>query len=215
MDIATINHATQALSRLVSQYADKPKLRALLTGIGGVANNIETALAAIGEALDPTVALGEQLEICGFLVGVSKVLPNGDALTDGQFRVLVLAQIARNHCKGTVPDMRAALRFIFDSSNAGVDMQVDDLGGMAMHAQLGRLLTSDERSVLDITSGDSQTPGGILPKPSGVTLTLSERAATDFFCFSDISAPGVPLLTGGIGFSDIGSPTGSWAGAIT
>ena len=212
MSIAAINHSTQALSRLVSQYANKTKLRALLTGIGVTANNIETALTAIGAVLDPTVTQGQQLDICGYLAGVTRRLPNGDALTsDAEFRILVLAKIVRNACKGTVPEMHAMLMFLFGSP----DVHILDLGWMAMHAQIGRLLTADEKSVLELTSGDSQVAGAILPKPAGVRLSLSERPAADFFCFSDISDPGVPLITGGMGFSDIASPTGSWASLVS
>jgi hypothetical protein len=211
MNITTIAHAAQMLSRLVSQYADKTRFRAFLTDIAAVPNNLEAAFAAIGEAIDPTTATGEQLDLCGGLVGASRTLPSGDTLSDAEFRVLVLAKIARNKCKGTVPDMHAALMFLFGNP----DVQVVDTGGMAMEAQIGRLLTTDEKSVLSIASGDSLTPGGILPKPSGVRLTMTERAATDFFCFSTITNPGVPLITGGMGFSEVSTPAGTWAGVVT
>lgn len=211
-NIATINHATQMCSRLVSQYADKTKFRAFLTAIAAVPVNLEEAFAAIGLVLDPTVVEGQQLDICGALAGVTRKLPNGDSLpTDAAFRVLVLAKIVRNSCKGTVPEMHLMLRFLFGDP----DVHVVDLGGMAMHAQIGRLLTDDETSVLALTSGDSQVQGAILPKPAGVRLSLSERAATDFFCFSDIGDPGVPLITGGMGFSDVSAPTGTWAGIVS
>lgn len=210
-NIATISHASQMVSRLASQYADKTKFRAFLASVAAPAENLEEAFADVGLVLDPTTAEGQQLEICGHLVGVTRTLPNGDALSDAQFRVLVLAKITRNHCKGAVPEMHAALRFLFGDP----DVHVQDLGSMAMHAQIGRLLTAAEESVLALTSGDSLVPGGILPKPSGVSLSLSERDATDFFCFSDISDPGVPLIVGGMGFSDVATPTGTWASLVT
>lgn len=211
MSVTSINHASQMISRLASQYATKTKFRAFLSAIAAVPVNLEDVFAAIGEALDPSTAEGEQLEICGYLVGVSKTLPNGATLTDAQFRVLVLAKITRNKCKGTTPEMHEALLFLFGNP----DVHVQDLGKMAMHAQVGRILTADEKSVLALTSGDSQVAGAILPRPAGVSLALSEHAATDFFCFSDVSDPGVPLMTGGIGFSDIASPTGTWASLVT
>ena len=102
MTVPTINHATQMLSRLVSQYTTKTKFRAFLAAVAAVPVNIEEAFADIGLSLDPSTSEGQQLDICGALVGVSRVLPNGDTLTDAQYRVLVLAKIARNACKGTV-----------------------------------------------------------------------------------------------------------------
>lgn len=210
MSIATINHATQAISRLASQYADKAKLRALLTGIGGVAQNIETALAAIGITLDVAIVLGQQLEICGYLVGASKTLPNGTVLNDTNYRILTRAKIARNSCKGTVPEMLAAFDLIFSHP----DVELQDLGWMAMHAQIGRLLSGDEKSMLALSSGDSMVAGAILPKPAGVSLAVSERDTADFFCFSDVADPGVPLMTGGMGFSDVSTPTGTWASLV-
>jgi len=132
-------------------------------------------------------------------------------LADAKYRVLVMVKIARNSCKGTAPELLAALRYIFSNP----DIELDDSGGMAMHAQINRSLTSDEKSAVAIASGDSLTPGGILPRPSGVRLVLSERSSVNFFCFSDVSAPGTPLIAGGIGFSDIATPTGTWAGVIT
>jgi hypothetical protein len=211
MSVTAINHASQMISRLASQYATKTKFRSFLAAIAAVPTNLEEVFADVGLALDPTTAEGEQLDICGRLVGVTRTLPNGGTLTDAQFRILVLAKITRNVCKGTVPEMQTLLRFLFGNP----DVHVQDLGGMAMHAQVGRLLTDDEESVLALTSGDSQVAGAILPKPAGVKLTLSERAATGFFCFSDVSNPGTVLITGGMGFSDASTPIGSWAGVIT
>jgi hypothetical protein len=224
--------STQGLGRLVSQYVNSPKLVALLTGVYGIGQDLENLFQRIGHVLNPNTSIyatdisgnyvensihasHEQLRIIGQMVGVVPVLPNGDRLSDSEFFFLVMARIARNSCTGDVPNIREQLLRLFDPNGVGTRIIVDDLGGMAMHVQIMRRLTADERSILQITSGISQIPGGILPKPSGVSLTISESGATDVFNFSDANNLGTPIFPGDAGFIDAANyPTGSFAGVI-
>jgi hypothetical protein len=219
MDIEQINYTTQALGRLAQQYVGKPKLTARLTALATLTQDLDSCIQAIAARMNVNTAVGIWLDICGWLAGVARVLPNGEVLADEPYRTLVIAKVARNHCKGDVPSMLAQLKRLFDKENVGYDIHVQDLGSMAMHVQIGRILSLDERSILSITSGVSMIPGGILPKPMGVKLSVSERphfgpGNNEFFCFSGPDDPGTPLLDGGMGFSDPSSPTGMWAGGI-
>lgn len=211
MTIVAINHATQMLSRLVSQYVTKPRFRAFLAAIAAPPNNLETAFTAIGNVLDPTVSEGQQLDICGGLVGVSRTLPNGAALTDDEYRIFVLAKIVRNKCKGTMPEMRAALRFIFDPTNdggaGGVDVIVQDREHMSIECAIGREPTANEIAALGLNDD-------LLPRPSGVQLDRRWQAA-GCFGFSSSADPGVPILTGALPFeTHIPPTTGRWAGVF-
>lgn len=216
MGVTQIDYQVQALGRLAQQYVDRTKFRARVSFLAAMAQDLDASIQAFAGKLNVTTAAGKWLDIIGWLVGVARVLPNQDVLTDGPYRTLILAKIARNHCTADVPSMIEQFRNLFDPGGTnGTAIVVTDHGQMAMTAEIGRPLTDAEKSILAITSGISQIPGGILPKPMGVRLTVGDRASTGFFSFTDVDNPGVPLTVGGRGFSDTEDPASTtWAGVV-
>jgi hypothetical protein len=216
MDITYFNYVAQGLSRLANQYVGKPKLTARLTALlNGVQDLDICAVNMSVYRLLVDSGIGAWLDVCGRIVGIPRKLPNGTTLNDSDYRVLLRARIARNHAHGTIPELVAALTGLLDPQGHGDPIKVFDTGKMSVHVQVGRLVTADEKSILGITSGISKIPFGLLPKPSGVRMQLSDRAATGFFCFSTSkTAPMYPAIAGGQGFSNLSSPTGSWAKVV-
>lgn len=215
-DITYKNYVAQGLGRLANQYVGKTKLTARLTALLNGVQDLDICAVNMGVyRLLVDSGVGGWLDVCGRFVGVARKLPNGASLGDADYRNLLQARIARNHCQGTIPEMVAQLTLLLDPTGHGDQIEVFDTGKMSVHAQVGRPVTANEASVFSITSGISKAPFGILPKPSGVKMQISDRAVTGFFCFStSTSAPLTPAVVGGQGFSDFNDPTGSWAKVV-
>jgi hypothetical protein len=83
------------------------------------------------------------------------------ALSDSDFRTLILAKAASNICDGSIPGINAVLLALFPGRG---DCYVKDLGNMTMHYFFTFALTQVEIVIL--------ATAGVLPKPVGVAATL-------------------------------------------
>lgn len=73
--MTAIDHTDLGLSRLITQYADKPKLRAMLTVLLQIADEIEIAGQAVLSSADIDLAVGSQLDLIGDIVGIDRTVP--------------------------------------------------------------------------------------------------------------------------------------------
>lgn len=113
-------------------------------------------------------------------------------LSNPEYRVLIRAKIVKNHARGTNEDVLNGLAFLFDADATGTQVNVTDVGGMAIQVGIGRWLSFMEKVL--ITSLD------ILPRPGGVRI--SQRVnydAGNYFGFD-----GQP---GALSFGEEGQPS--------
>lgn len=117
---------------------DKPKFNALVESVlspiisgGGVIESFDLAFL-----LDN--AVGEQLDIIGEIVGVSRLIPFvptvGDReMSDDEYRVILMFGIAKNNWDGSIDGVYKALQGVFgdnlpiayvDNQNMTIDVQV-------------------------------------------------------------------------------------------
>lgn len=101
------DYTSLALSRLVSQFADSPKLKALLSQIVGPLNTIEADADDLRDKRWIDTAVGAQLDGLGTIVGEARQGRNDDDYREAlRFRVFI------NVSKGTPPDVIHALDYI-------------------------------------------------------------------------------------------------------
>jgi hypothetical protein len=109
-------------------------------------------------------------------------------LADPEYRLLIRAQIVKNHAKSTNEDVIAGLSYLFSATR----IVVEDLGGMGIGISIGRELTFLEKAM--VTNLD------ILPRAQGVRIKWrSTFDATNYFGFD-----GQP---GALSFGEEGQPT--------
>lgn len=93
-------------------------------------------------------------------------------LNDIEYRLLIRAQIVKNHSDGTLDSVLEGLHYLFNT-DASV---VNDVGGMVFNVAIGRKLTHTEQSIIKNLS--------ILPRPAGVRIgQLSHFNSVKYFGF--------------------------------
>jgi hypothetical protein len=101
------DYTSLALARLASQFAESPKLRALLAQIVGPLEVIETNADDLKDKRWIDTAVGAQLDGLGTIVGEGREGRNDDDYREAlRFRVFI------NISKGTPPDVIHALAFL-------------------------------------------------------------------------------------------------------
>ena len=235
----TGNPLTQGLGRLCAQYAKSPSLQTLITGVGGMANDLELLFQRVQRYLNPLDDVSYtpdggatypvnthgaqggatgQLATIGRIVGVTNVVPGAgltsspQTLTDAQYLKLINAKIFRNFVKGgTVPQLLQSIQIIMPDLTSASAVKIGEIGFMTTLVAIGRAVNDWEAGIFAIPSGQRQLKGGIMPRPSGVAL-LTYWQNAGCFGFSSSSNPGVALFTGALGFNtDHTSNTGHWA----
>lgn len=126
-----MNHQDKVKSRIYWQYKNSPKLIQLLMSLPSIAQStIEDQLAKVKAMLDIDYAEGEQLDICGRIVGylsrpAAKIYPSCvfAPVNDDLFRVLIKAKIYRNNSIATVDEVKTAADYILDTETRCLDGQ--------------------------------------------------------------------------------------------
>ncbi|MGM3159957.1 DUF2612 domain-containing protein [Dickeya undicola] len=125
------DHQQRALSRVYWQYKNSPKLIEWLKILPDIAqSNIEEQADKIQRMLDINTAEGEQLDICGRIVGY-KARPIGTfypackpaPVDDDLFRRMIKAKIFRNNTAATIDDVKTAADYILDEDTRLLDGQ--------------------------------------------------------------------------------------------
>ena len=234
---------TQGLGRLIGQYVGSTKLKALLAGIYGMAQDLEGLFQRLGRLpnVDDDIydaqpnaygAQADQLRIIGNLVGVTSVLPDGTVLADVDFRQLVRAKQYRNSAIANNPGLRMTLWWIFDPANAlamqggascssTITLLTIDLGTMAINVALiypdgGAQPSAVQLALLHLRAGRSNLSYGLLARPSGVELGFQWQPSTNVYSFSNLN-PADPTASTMLTPDGVGwdVTTGVWASAFT
>jgi hypothetical protein len=98
------------LDLITSEHRNSSNFIVWLTDNLNIVDEIYLVTQGLDQDFDLDVAIGDQLDILGILVGVSRNLnfqPIGydPVLDDDSFRFLIKAKIAKNHWDGTIPDL--------------------------------------------------------------------------------------------------------------
>ncbi|WP_163855835.1 DUF2612 domain-containing protein [Paenibacillus elgii] len=152
---------------ITSQHKTQPKYIAWLSSSLGIVDaGLELSKSLPGH-FDIDKAKGIQLDLIGTIVGRSRVLnfqPTGGTspvLDDENYRLALKAKIAQNQWDGTIPQIYEIWYSLFDARLIIVDNQ-----NMSMSALV--------EGQLDSIAIELVASGYIIPKPSGVNLTIIE-----------------------------------------
>lgn len=169
------DHAARALDRVLLQYREKPKLKALIELHAGRVQEIEDrAFEFLNRLVLPT-AIGAQLDRIGGIVGQAR-----EGRDDDTYRIWIAARIRLNLGSGTVPEL--------------VDLFAPLLPATAIVA-----IHRGAPAEFSLTIGnDVLAAGDYLPflqllreaKPGGVRATLHWTEDADAFLFKFGAGPG-------------------------
>ena len=126
-----MNHQDKVRTRIYWQYKNSPKLIQLLMSLPDIAQSaIEDQLAKVKAMLDIDTAEGEQLDICGRIVGYfsrpsAKIYPDCvfGPVNDELFRTLIKAKIYRNNSIATIDEVKTAADYILNTETRCLDGQ--------------------------------------------------------------------------------------------
>lgn len=111
MTINIKDYSSQGLDRLLSQFSDKPNIKAILESFLGSLSTTQTDSLAMLDYLDIDTATGYLLDNIGGIVG-EKRLGN----TDETYREKIKIRIFLNSSRGTPNDLLEALDLLTDST---------------------------------------------------------------------------------------------------
>lgn len=90
------NHVQQALARLITEYANSPNLKGVISGIVAPIQDIEDALSGMNTLRYLPDAVGVQLDVIGVIVG----LPRVPGTPDSVYLLQLYGQIKINTSEG-------------------------------------------------------------------------------------------------------------------
>lgn len=153
------------INLLTSQYANSPKLNALLYVLLKKFDDVSQALVKMDTALDLDAAVGAQLDMLGAVVGAARLVNfqprNGVSplLDDTTYRIYIKAKIAQNSWDGTLPSLYPIWASLFP----GGSIIIIDNQNMTADITLKGTFTSIIQDLV--------TNGYIVPRPEGVLYT--------------------------------------------
>lgn len=177
---------------VISQYANSPVLLALIDSLAAAIDPSPEIDDFYRLLWNVDTAQGYGLDVWGRIVGVGRVvqlpsageffgfdeatdadpfnqaiffggggLTNNFALSDTAYRKVILAKALANICDGSIPAINQILINLFAGYG---NCYVTDLGGMAMTYTFGSSLSPVDLAIV--------TQSGILPRPTGVAITI-------------------------------------------
>ena len=187
------DHADQAVARIPSQFADKPKFETLIRILTGPIQSIEDALWSI--LIDRRIknAVGAQLDMIGRVVGQAR-----EGYADDDYRMRLRARIAANRSSGSDEDLILIVRLFTHDDDYLVTLARYDVATIVVRLS-GQAMTGDvARNLL-----------GFLAKSAGVRLVLEYSTADDDDTFTFDGPEGT-----GYGTDPDGSDSGVMVDAI-
>lgn len=194
---------------ITSEHKDKPKYKAMVSCVSGAFSDCSSSVSQIPSLFDLDAAIGDQLDVIGLWVGVSRKVSipfavyfsfdtvnlgfdqgsikgpfdPSDGLTsldDETYRRLIRAKIGANSWDGSLPSLNAILNQVFAGSGSSV-FAVDN-----QNMTMDIYVAGNRPSAVMV----SLLKNGYLPiKPSGVHIngyTISSVSGTPMFGF-DVS----------------------------
>ena len=153
------------LNLITSEFRDKPKYIAMLTGVFGQFVSTANLMAYINSCLDPDIATGAQLDLIGQYIGQSRKLVFDvtgleTALSDEDYRFLLKAKIAQQAWDGTIEGIYKIWNELFDQAMFSI---VDNQDMTCQLVINPATLTQIQIELILLNV--------IVPKPAGVSYT--------------------------------------------
>jgi hypothetical protein len=140
------NHAELAVKRIISQYKDKPNVKALVESLG--ANQIqqlEYALCGLHNRYNIDASEGSQLDLIGEILGV-----NRSGRGDDLYRIVLKVKAGVNNSDGTIEDIIS----IWSLVTGATDIEVRELGNATIEIESNaRLIQGLDTTVRDLFKG--------------------------------------------------------------
>lgn len=105
MTTETVDHTTEGLALLVSQYKGAPRLEGYLSALLDEVQALEAAIQQVKAGYHIDDAVGAQLDVLGRIVGQPRI-----GQDDESFRTYVLARVAANKSSGRTKDLLNVVR---------------------------------------------------------------------------------------------------------
>lgn len=150
-------------SLLILQYLQKPKAKATIKAIT-LPVVMDQLPVQVQDAFDPLTCVGDQLDIIGKYVGVSRVgntLMGPITLEDDDYRQLIKMVIIKNNSGSSLATIQSLL-----SANFPGQIFVSDNTVMGLNYVLVNSLGTDDLLEIIVT-------GGYLPRPMGVEVSAT------------------------------------------
>lgn len=177
------------LQTVISQYGNSPTLLALVQYMDQYVDPSADLDTFFSYVFDVSTAQGFGLDIWGRIVGINRVLnvpsttpnpggfaftPGAYALSDTQYRQLILTKALANIISTTAPSINQLLTNLFAGRGRCYTI---DLGGMAMGLTFEFYIQPFEYVAL--------TTYGVSPRPAGVMLNIIQAVIAGTFGFSE------------------------------
>lgn len=107
------DHIQQAKDKLREQYKGKPYIAALITAWGGQIQELEEVLFNLSTQRTITGGFGYQLDLLGELLDTPR-----DGRSDEEYRIVLLAKVAKNISRGTPEDVIGVFKILTSSAKA-------------------------------------------------------------------------------------------------
>lgn len=198
------DHCDRATARLIWQYRDSARLKAMICALVSPMQSLEDELVKLMLVRDLDNAYGQHLDNWGELVSE----PRG-GLTDTWYRKLIKARMVADQSNGLASDLIAVARKVIDSART---LELSDVRDLTASGAMEAMLA---------IGGDAE-PG--LPynrlfdilndaKPSGMQLTLDYSTSDDDDTFT-LGPDGASIIDASKGLSNDAQNTGGhFAGA--
>lgn len=139
------------MSRVYSQYKDKPKAVAWYNISPTLASQLETAYNNIRYSYDIDVSTGNALDVIGNVVDISRL-----NATDDIYKMVLRAKIAKNNSDATLDSIFTTVRYV-----TGIqDIYVHDYEDMTFTVEVAEPLTTEQRNIFNEYD--------LVPRPQGV-----------------------------------------------
>lgn len=178
---------TQALSRVIQQYRESPKLLAVISGFAYLFQEIANAAVAIPPLDDFDTSSGVNLDVLAAIIGQTRTLAKPVTVSDIFLRALARARVVKNHATGTAPEIIAGLAALL--GNDGTHINYFTPGFMFVSVQFERQPTSAEAAAI---------ASDLLPRPAGVDLSVAWFLPAVYFGWDE------DLGAGAAGFAEEG-----------
>lgn len=162
-----MNNKNYYINLLTSLYRNKPKfqewLDILITPYSDIGNLSETMY----QYFDVDFAIGVQLDVLGYIVGVERILPylpastSNPILNDDDFRVLIKAEIIKNNWDGKIIDLQNLWETLFPNNS----LKITDNQDMSVSISIGGSLSTIVQEMFN--------NGLLVPKPQCVKTNLT------------------------------------------
>lgn len=170
------NHVEKSLSRIYMQYKNSPKLIQWIKTLPEISQiSIEEQAEKIQSSIDIENSIGDQLDICGRIVGFksrpsfsSSIDSKPSLVDDDTYRVLIKAKLFKNNSFSTLDEIKTAIDYILKINSRVMDGQNMTLRVMWFEQSV---------SAVYLNALDEHD---LLPRPQGVKLKKIQLTSRPF-----------------------------------